>query len=243
MGANNEVGSVNDVCKIGELCDEYGTLFHTDCVQAVGSIDLDVQKIKCDFLSLSAHKFHGPKGVGVLYCRDKTFLRPLIAGSAQQEHGMRGGTENVTGIIGLGAAISAISADFEAIKYENLAIKRRFYEWLIQRQIKEPSVTFKVNGLLPTDPEDHSKIISLTFDGVDAQSLVLLADAKGVCISAGSACNSQSTESSKVLRAIGLTDEEAHSTVRISFSKFNTWDEAVRAADVIFDAAKQLKST
>lgn len=128
-------------------------------------------------------------------------------------------------------------------KHNGLAIKRHFYEWLIQRQIKDPSVTFKLNGLLPTDPEDHSKIISLTFDGVDAQSLVLLADAKGVCISAGSACNSHSTESSKVLRAIGLTDEEAHSTVRVSFSKFNTWDEAVRAADVIFDAAKQLKGS
>lgn len=118
MGANNEVSSVNDIYKIGELCDEYGVLFHTDCVQAVGTVPLDVQKVKCDFLSMSAHKFHGPKGVGVLFCRDKSYLHPLIVGSAQQEFGMRAGTENVTGIIGLGAAIQAISDDFEAIKYE-----------------------------------------------------------------------------------------------------------------------------
>ena len=214
-------------------------LFHSDFVQAVGSVSTDMKDIDCDYASFSAHKFHGPKGVGVLYCKDPKSIMPLIAGSESQECGVRGGTENVAGIIGLGEAARLVyegGSDLERLTL----IKRRFYE-RIMHNLKENNLDSIVhyNGL---PPESKGKILSLTFDGVDAQTLVLAMSANGVYISAGSACNAHSTVGSEVLKAIGLTDEQAHSTVRISLSKYNTEEETLKAADIMTDTIKGLLS-
>lgn len=235
MAANNEIGSINDVKSIAAVCHKFGALFHTDCVQAVGSIDLDTKDIGCDFLSLSAHKFHGPKGVGVLYCKDIT-PTPLVAGA--QEGGMRGGTENVLGIIGTGVAAQiAINEKFTQ-KGKILLIKRAFcgrlthvlYDWFESKKAR----------IIANSDISAGKIVSATFDGVDAQSLVLLMSARNAYISAGSACNANKTESSHVLKAIGLTDLQAHNTVRVSFSSMNTASEAMEAAEIMGECVRSL---
>lgn len=241
MASNNEICATNDIREIAELCHDDKVLFHTDCVQAVGTIDLDTQKLDCDFMSLSAHKFHGPKGVGVLYCKDRSTLIPLIAGSNSQEFGLRGGTENVPGIVGLGVAAEiAINERLTDLNHI-MRIKSSFYTHLLGSLValngKEMLAKTHYNGF---SPSDVGKIVSMTFDGVDAQSLVLLLSAKNVYISAGSACNAHSTESSKVLKAIGLDDEQAHNTVRFSFSKFNTEEEAIKAAEIVAESVVQL---
>ena len=241
MASNNEICSVNDISELAERCHKDKVLFHTDCVQAVETIDLDMQKFGCDFMSLSAHKFHGPKGVGVLYCKDRSTMAPLIAGSSSQEFGLRGGTENVPGIIGLGVAAEiAINEGLTDLDYI-MHIKSSFYTHLLGSLValngKEMLAKTHYNGF---SPSDVGKIVSMTFDGVDAQSLVLLLSAKNVYISAGSACNAHSTESSKVLKAIGLDDEQAHNTVRFSFSKFNTEEEAIKAAEIVAESVVQL---
>lgn len=241
MGANNEICATNDLCEIAEACHDDKVLFHTDCVQAVGTMNLDTKKIGCDFMSLSAHKFHGPKGVGVLYCRDRSTLIPLIAGSNSQEFGLRGGTENVPGIIGFGVAAEIAINERLADLNHIMHIKSSFYTHLLESisAYGGEDVLSKAhyNGF---SPDDTGKIVSMTFDGVDAQSLVLLLSAKNVYISAGSACNAHSTESSKVLKAIGLTDEQAHSTVRFSFSKFNTIEEVTSAAEIVAESVVDL---
>lgn len=241
MASNNEICAINDIHEIAEHCHEDKVLFHTDCVQAVGTVDLDTQKLDCDFMSLSAHKFHGPKGVGVLYCKDRSTLIPLIAGSNSQEFGLRGGTENVPGIVGLGVAAEiAINERLTDLNHI-MHIKSSFYTHLLRNLVaingKEMLAKTHYNGF---SPSDVGKIVSMTFDGVDAQSLVLLLSAKNVYISAGSACNAHSTESSKVLKAIGLDDEQAHNTVRFSFSKFNIEEETVKAAEIVAESVAQL---
>ena len=233
MAVNNETGSINDIKSMSFLAHCHNAVLHTDCVQAVGTIPLDVQAMQCDFLSLSAHKFHGPRGVGVLYCKDKTQLIPLIKGSDSQESGFRGGTENVPSIIGLGVAAKIAKEEYVEDAKKIAYVKSKFYfrliEQLNQRGYRE-LVHFNDADGVPV-----GKIFSITIDGIDAQSMVLMLSAKGICVSAGSACNSSSTESSHVLKAIGLTDEQAHSTIRVSFSKYNSEFEAEAAADAIVD--------
>ena len=228
MYVNNETGSVNPVEKISGLCHTYGALFHTDCVQAAANLPLDCQKINCDFLSVSSHKLHGPKGVGALYAKSKNILRPLIYGGAFQEFGLRGGTENVPGIFGFGTACNLYWVSDIGISpryVENLSDV--FIDTLIKELIKHDLFYAHING---EDLTKGRRILNLRFDGIDAETLVLMMATRGVYISAGAACTSHESTPSHVLLAMGLTEQEARESVRISFSKQNTIEDAERAA-------------
>lgn len=239
MGMNNEVGAVNDIRNIGLTCRGNGILFHTDCVQAAGIIELDVNKIMCDFMTISSHKIHGPKGVGALYVHNKEVLSAIINGGAGQEFGIRGGTENVAGIVGFGKACEIAKNSMNYCRNIVADYKSRFYDTLQTCLLDNGLVgAVQINGALP---QCRGKTMSLTFKGVDAESLVLMADTKGVCISAGSACRSHESHPSRVLLAIGLDEEDARCTVRISFSEFNTSYEVDRAAQIIADCVRDLK--
>jgi len=235
MYVNNEIGSVNDVESIGAICRERGILFHTDCVQAAGVFDLDVEEIGCDFLSISAHKIHGPKGVGALYARYPGCLLPLIHGGSEQEFGVRGGTENVAGIVGFGAACFETMASMHDVMEYISDLKYGFYKKLCERS----GYAVWFNGPGPTS---KGKILSLTFPGVDAETLILMLDQRGICVSAGSACSSHEVHPSHVLKAIGLSDEDARSTIRLSFSRENTWEEIEEASVVIAECVNQLRT-
>lgn len=239
MYANNEIGVLNNVASVGRICREKHILFHTDCVQAAGSVALDVTKIGCDFMSISSHKIHGVKGVGALYVRDKQYLSPIINGGLVQEFGLRGGTENVAGIVGFGKACELAGKGIEDYSRTVISFKKHFCEILKDRLADEHMETdVSINGLLPKYP---GKTLSLTFKNVDAETLVLMMGAKGVCISAGSACTSHESNPSHVLKAIGLSDDEARSTVRISFSEFNTVYEVERGAKLLAGCVKTLR--
>lgn len=238
MASNNEIPIINNVADIAEICHEYDALYHADCVQAVGSIDLDVNKLHCDFLSLSAHKFHGPKGVGVLYCKDKSKIYPLIAGGESQEYGMRGGTENVAGIIGLGVAVDVLMEHEDGIRRQIERVKKSFYDRIMEcAHEKGLSRKISTNG---SHTIKGTKIVSITLHGIDAQSMVFALSANGVCVSAGSACNSHSSEASDTLLAIGLSEEDAHSTIRVSFSPMNSITQAEKCAEIIIDTAEKM---
>lgn len=226
MYVNNEIGSVQPVREIGALCRRNGVVFHTDCVQAAGEYALDVEEIGCDFLTISAHKIRGPKGCGALFVRDISTLTPIIFGGTGQEFGVRGGTENVPAIVGFGEACYVASRalpredDFSRLKTGFLKSARSV---LSKRGI---SSKITVNGRLA---EESGRILNITIEGVDAESLVLALSSKGVYVSAGSACRSHELEPSHVLMAIGLSAKSARESIRISFSATNTIEEA-RAA-------------
>ena len=215
MYANNEVGTILPIRQIGAVCREKKVTFHTDAVQAVGHIPVDVEADNIDMLSLSAHKFHGPKGVGVLYCRRNIPLRTFIEGGAQ-EKGKRAGTENLAGICSMAAALK------DAVDHlsENMAKEERLRNILIEGLSKIPHS--KLNGdrrqRLPGN-------VNMCFEGIEGESLLLLLDAKGICASSGSACTSGSLDPSHVLLALGLPHEVAHGSLRLSLSPDNTEDE------------------
>lgn len=231
MYVNNETGAVNPVCDIGSLCMKHGVLFHTDCVQAAGCHAIDAVEIGCDFLSVSSHKIHGPKGVGTLYVKDVTTITPLIYGGAEQEYGLRGGTENVAGIVGFGRACELSAAQLQEDKTYVSSLKQRFVTELTDA-LKERGMDgiIHINGGSIMAP---GKTVNLRIDGVDNESLILMLDNKEICISAGSACQSHESNPSHVLTAMGLTMEEARSSVRVSFSRMNTMEEIIEAAQTI----------
>ncbi len=239
MAVNNELGTVNPIIDIGDICKTYDILFHTDCVQASGAITLDVNTFSCDLMSISSHKIHGPKGVGALFVRDKTVLSSIISGGAYQEFGLRGGTENVAGIVGFGMACELASKGLDDYSKTVTYYKQYFYEKLVDA-LKSKGIDgcLSVNG---SSPKRTGKILSLTFDGVDAETLVLMMDAKDVCISAGSACQSHESHPSYVLKEIGMKDDEARCTVRISFSEFNTNKEIEEAAVILAECVSHLR--
>lgn len=231
MYVNNELGSKNDVKALAEVCHSHGVLFHTDCVQAAGFEKLDVDDIGCDFATISAHKFHGPKGVGAVYVRDKSLLTPLIYGGDDQEFGLRGGTENVPGVSAMGFVCDLIRPSLDKDTVHISTIKQLFYSELISRLHSAGlDDILSVNGPPVIHP---GKILNLRFTGVDSETLVLALSGEGVCVSSGSACNSHSVRPSHVLTAIGLTDDEARSSVRISFSRDNSKLEVVAAAQAM----------
>ncbi len=215
MYANNEVGTIQPISEIGAVCREAKVIFHTDAVQAVGHLPVDVRADNIDMLSLSAHKFHGPKGVGALYCKKGLPLLTFIEGGAQ-ERGKRAGTENIAGISGMAAALeeSCQSLDKNA---ENLT---RLREKLIDGLLKIPHS--RLNG-------DRVKRlcgnVNMCFEGIEGESLLLLLDAKGICASSGSACTSGSLDPSHVLLALGLPHEVAHGSLRLSLSEANTEED------------------
>ena len=209
MYANNEIGSVLPIAEIGKVCRERGVLFHTDAVQAAGHLAIDVGAQNIDMLSLSAHKFHGPKGVGVLYARKGIMLTPLIEGGAQ-ERGKRAGTENIAGIAAMAEALT------EAC--ENLEEKQRHLTALRDKLIAGLAVIphCALNG----DPINRLPgNVNFCFEGIEGESLLLLLDAKGICASSGSACTSGSLDPSHVLLAIGRPHEIAHGSLRLSLSE------------------------
>lgn len=215
MYANNEVGSILPIKEIGAVCRSHKVTFHTDAVQAVGHIPVDVEGDNIDMLSLSAHKFHGPKGVGVLYCRRNIPLRTFIEGGAQ-ERGKRAGTENLAGICSMAAALK------DAIDHlaENMAKEEEMRDILIEGLSSIPHS--KLNGdrfkRLPGN-------VNMCFEGIEGESLLLLLDAKGICASSGSACTSGSLDPSHVLLALGLPHEVAHGSLRLSLCPENTVEE------------------
>ncbi len=215
MYANNEIGTVQPIAEIGEVCRERGVLFHTDAVQAAGHLPIDVQKQKIDLLSLSAHKFHGPKGVGLLYCRKGIPLQPLLEGGAQ-ERGKRAGTENVAGIVAMAVALREAVERMEANEKYVRALRDRLIAGL--EKIPHAALNGDRNARLPGN-------VNFCFEGIEGESLLLLLDLKGICASSGSACTSGSLEPSHVLLAIGRPHEVAHGSLRLTLDVENTEED------------------
>ncbi len=218
MYANNEIGSILPISEIGKVCREAGVLFHTDAVQAAGHVPIDVKAQNVDLLSLSAHKFHGPKGTGVLYARQGVSLTSLIEGGAQ-ERGKRAGTENLPAIMGMAAALEGACAHIDENAKKVSALRDRLIDGLshIPRSA--------LNG----DPVDRLPgNVSFCFEGVEGESLLLLLDAKGICASSGSACTSGSLDLSHVLLAIGRTRDMARGSLRLSLCEWNTDEDVDR---------------
>ena len=212
MFANNEIGTIQPIAEIGALCHEKGVLFHTDAVQAAGHLPIDVQAMNIDMLSLSAHKFHGPKGVGVLYSRKNIALTPIINGGAQ-ERGRRAGTENMPGICGAAAAFQEACETMEETNKRLIAMRDRLIEGL--SKIPHSLLNGDAKRRLPGN-------VHFCFEGIEGESLLLLLDAKGVAASSGSACASGDLDPSHVLLAMGRPHEVAHGSLRLTFSGYNT---------------------
>ena len=215
MFANNEIGTIQPIQEIGAVCKEKGVLFHTDAVQAAGHLPIDVQTQHIDMLSLSGHKFHGPKGVGALYVRGGIPLVNVIEGGAQ-ERGKRAGTENVPGIAGMAAALEDACAHMEETRVKVTALRDRLIEGL--SKIPHSAVNGDLEHRLPGN-------VSFCFEGIEGESLLLLLDAAGICASSGSACTSGSLDPSHVLLAIGRPHEVAHGSLRLSLCEWNTQEE------------------
>lgn len=225
MYANNEIGTVQPISELGKICREKGVIFHTDAVQAVGHLKINVAEENIDMLSLSAHKFHGPKGIGVLYAKKGIPLTSLIEGGAQ-ERGKRAGTENLPAIMGMAAALKEAVSKID----ENAARLTALRDRLISGLLEIPHTV--LNG----DPLNrlHGNV-NVCFEGIEGESLLLLLDSKGICASSGSACTSGSLDPSHVLLAIGRPHEIAHGSLRLSLSEENTEEEI----DYIISAVKE----
>lgn len=215
MFANNEIGTVQPIEQLAAVCKEKGVVFHTDAVQAVGHIPVNVEQLGVDMLSLSAHKFHGPKGVGALYIRRGVLPANLIDGGAQ-ERSRRAGTENVAGIVGLGEAITLAVQSMDETGKRLCELRDYFIDHALQ--IERSRVNGHRTHRLPGN-------VNMCFEGIEGESLLLLLDQKGICASSGSACTSGSLDPSHVLLAIGLPHEVAHGSLRLSFSDETTMED------------------
>lgn len=215
MYANNEIGTVEPIAEIGEICKKANVIFHTDAVQAAGHLKIDVKAQNIDMLSLSAHKFHGPKGVGLLYSRRGIRLTPLINGGAQ-ERGIRAGTENLPGIIGMTVAFEEALEKLDEKNKKLYGMRNRLIEGI--GEIPHSILNGDLENRLPGN-------VNFCFEGIEGESLLLLLDDKGICASSGSACTSGSLDPSHVLLAIGRPHEIAHGSLRLSISDENTPEE------------------
>ena len=232
MFANNEIGTIQPIREIGALCREKGIPFHTDAVQAAGHMPIDVVDMNIDMLSMSGHKFHAPKGVGVLYARKNMPLVNIIEGGAQ-ERGKRAGTENVAGIVALAAALKESCEHME----ENTAKIIPMRDKLFAELSKIPHS--KINGSL----EHHVPgTVNMCFEGIEGESLLLLLDRDGICASSGSACTSGSLDPSHVLLSIGLPHEVAHGSLRLSIGEYNSMDEIDHIIEVVPKVVAYLRS-
>ena len=232
MWANNETGVLFPVQKIAEICRRKGVLFHTDAVQAVGKIPIRLRETAINFLSLSAHKFHGPKGVGALYVNGRTRFGPLIAGGGQ-ENGRRGGTENVAGIVGLGKAAELALKYLAQGKGSVHSMRDRF-----EKAILESVSGASANG---TGALRIPNTSSLSFEGIESSNALLLLDRHGICCSAGSACRTGSQEASHVLRAMNPNGDGARRSLRFSFGRFNSEAEIDRAIEIVPKVIEKLR--
>lgn len=215
MYANNEIGTIQPVSEIGAVCHEKGVLFHTDAVQAVGHVAIDVKAQNIDLLSMSAHKFHGPKGIGALYCKKGIRLPNLIEGGAQ-ERGRRAGTEAVYAMAGMAAALTEATEHLAQNTAKLTALRDRLIDGLLQ--VESSRLNGDRNSRLPGN-------VNISFEGVEGESLLLYLDMKGISASSGSACTSGSLDPSHVLLAIGLPHEVAHGSLRLSLCESNTEEE------------------
>lgn len=238
MYANNEISHAFDVRLIGKLCKKHDVLFHTDCVQAASCRPINVERIGCDFATISSHKIHGPKGVGALFVKNPDMWDPMILGGDDQEFGLRGGTENVASIVGFGRACELVMQHQTLAEQDRLESMKTTFISSFDIRLNQYGLgnVWMVNGCSRT----ATKTISFWVDGVDAESLILMADNAGVCISAGSACNSRLNTPSHVLTSIGLTPDQARSSFRVSFSRMNTVEEVAKAAEIIADCIATL---
>ena len=230
MFANNEIGTIYPIQEIGAICRQAGVLFHTDAVQAAGHLPINVKEMNIDLLSLSAHKFHGPKGVGAFYCRRGIPLPSLIDGGAQ-ERGKRAGTENVAGIVGLGAALRLANEEMSETSARVSAMRDRLIDGILQTV-----PMCRLNG------PRHNRLpgnCNISFLGIEGESLLLRLDLAGIAASSGSACASSSLDPSHVLLAIGLPHEVAHGSVRLSLSDYNTEEDV----DYILEKLPEIVST
>ena len=231
MYANNEIGSILPIPEIGAVCREKGVLFHTDAVQAAGHLHIDVKAQNIDMLSLSAHKFHGPKGVGVLYARQGIPLTNIIEGGAQ-ERGKRAGTENIPGIVSMAAALQEACEHIDENAAKVSALRDKLIEGL--SGIPHSAVNGDLVHRLPGN-------VNFCFEGIEGESLLLLLDAKGICASSGSACTSGSLDPSHVLLAIGRPHEVAHGSLRLSLCEWNTEEEVDYMLKVIPEVVEYLR--
>lgn len=232
MYANNEIGTIQPISEIGEICKKHGVIFHTDAVQAVGNVKIDVKKENIDLLSMSSHKFHGPKGVGALYIRKGLVVPNLIDGGAQ-ERGRRAGTENTAGIVGMGKALELAVSAMDERNEKLIAIRERIIDGALKIERS------RVNGdrvkRLPGN-------VSLCFEGIEGESLLLMLDLKGIAASSGSACTSGSLDPSHVLLSLGLPHEIAHGSLRLSFSDDNALEDADYILSVLPEIIERLRS-
>lgn len=232
MYANNEIGSVMPIAEIGAVCRKHNVLFHTDAVQAVGHIPVSVKNDNIDMLSLSAHKFHGPKGIGVLYAKKGVRLHTLIAGGAQ-ERGKRAGTENIPAILGMAAALQEVCDHMEENTQHCKALRDRLIAGLSQIP----------HSVLNGDPVHRlPSNVHFCFEGIEGESLLLLLDQKGICASSGSACTSGSLDPSHVLLAIGRPHEIAHGSLRLSLGEENTMAEVEYMLEAIPEVVSYLRN-
>ena len=232
MYANNEIGTIQPIKEIGAICREKGVLFHTDAVQAAGHIHIDVKDQNIDMLSLSAHKFHGPKGVGVLYARNGIQLTNLIEGGAQ-ERGKRAGTENIPAIIGMAAAFEEACSHIDENAEKLTALRDRLIAGL--SEIPHSVLNGDAHRRLPSN-------VNFCFEGIEGESLLLLLDDKGVCASSGSACTSGSLDPSHLLLSIGRVHDIAHGSLRLSLSDENTGEEIDYTIKAVKEVVAYLRS-
>ena len=231
MYANNEIGSIMPIPEIGAVCKEKGVLFHTDAVQAAGHLHIDVKALHIDMLSLSAHKFHGPKGVGLLYARQGIPLTNIIEGGAQ-ERGKRAGTENIPGIVSMAAALKEACDHIDENAAKVSALRDKLIAGL--SRIPHSAVNGDLEHRLPGN-------VNFCFEGIEGESILLLLDAKGICASSGSACTSGSLDPSHVLLAIGRPHEVAHGSLRLSLCEWNTEEEVDYMLQVIPEVVEYLR--
>ena len=231
MYANNEIGAIQPIRKIGALCRKRGVLFHTDAVQAAGHLTIDVQRDNIDMLSLSAHKFHGPKGIGLLFAKNNIQLTSLIRGGGQ-ERGKRAGTENLPGIIGLAAALKDAQENMQANTAYITGLRDALRNGLD-----------KIDGANFNGSREHCLpgTINYSFQGVNGEALLSLLSNEGICCSSGSACSAGSLEPSHVLLALGLSHETAQSALRFSLCEYNTMDEVQTIITKVTEAVNRLR--
>ncbi len=233
MFANNEIGTLQPIAEIGQMLKGKGILFHTDAVQAVGHIFINVTALGVDFLTASAHKFNGAKGIGILYKQSGVELPPLFYGG-EQEHGFRAGTENVAGVVSAGYAIEE-SVDMLASEATRLSVMVK----MTVEGIKERIPSVRVNG------DSYCRLpgtVNLGFDGVSGEALMHLLDLKGICVSTSSACNAGKEDPSHVLLALGQTEQQAKSAIRISYGRYNSVVEIQNIIDAVCDAYSKIKA-
>ena len=231
MYANNEIGTIQPIAEIGKLCHDKGVLFHTDAVQAVGHVKIDVKDQNIDMLSLSGHKFHAVKGIGALYCKKGIRLPNLIEGGSQ-ESGRRAGTENVPGIVGLGVAITEMNENLEENYNKTKELRDRLFEGA--SKITHSRINGDREQRLPGN-------FSMCFEGVEGESLLLMLDMNGICASSGSACTSGSLDPSHVLLSIGLKHEVAHGSLRLSLNEHNTVEDVDYILEVLPKIIERLR--